>query len=481
MNSNELILVTGASGYIGGCLIPRLLDKGHRLRCLSRNPAQLENRSWFSRVEFVQGDILSSETVDKALEGVTASYYLVHNMASGDRYPERDLLAATHFGSAAGRAGLQHIIYLGGLADPETDISGHMRSRLQTGDRLRQGGVPVTEFRASMIIGAGSISFEMIRFLTEQIPIIIGPRWFHNCSQPIAIENVLDYLLAALETQGCQNQVFEIGGQDLITYAETILIYAHIRGLKRGLIVLPFFPLKLMAFGMEKLSPVPAHIARPLIDGMRSPSIVKNDAASRVFPDIHPIAYSLAVASALSKLSPTNIEPVWKNSADSVKIIKHAGFLINSLQVSVDATPEAIFQVLTGMGGESGWLYLNSLWQLRGLVDRLLGGPGMRGRQAGQLSQGSTIDFYRVEALEPERLFRLQAELRAPGSGWMEWQIKPQARSDSILSQVAYFAPKGIAGFLYWYILFPVHRLIFAGLLKSIARRAIEHQQFRID
>ena len=337
MNPDGLILVTGANGYIGGCLVPRLLEKGYRVRCLTRDPAHLENRSWYSRVEVFQGDILACETVDKALAGVTTSYYLVHNMASGYRYPERDMLAATNFGSAAGRAGVEHIIYLGGLADPGAEISRHMRSRLQTGERLRAGGIPVTEFRASMIIGAGSISFEMIRFLTEQIPILVGPTWFHNLAQPIAIENVLDYLLAALITQGCQNQVFEIGGKDRITYAEAMQIYARMRGLRRGLIVLPMMPLELMAFGVDRLTPVPANIARPLIDGMRSHSIVRNDAASRVFPEIKPIDYRLAISNALSKLSPEHIEPAWENRVDSVKIFKHAGFFIHSQQIGVDA------------------------------------------------------------------------------------------------------------------------------------------------
>jgi uncharacterized protein YbjT (DUF2867 family) len=481
MNTNGLILVTGANGYIGGCLVPRLLEKGYRVRCLTRKPAHLENRSWFSQIEPFQGDIIACETLDKALEGVTASYYLIHNMASGQRYPERDIIAATNFGSAAGKAGVEHIIYLGGLADPDAQISRHMRSRLQTGDRLRQGGVPVTEFRASMIIGAGSISFEMIRFLTEQFPVLIGPRWFHNYAQPIAIENVLDYLLAALETHGCQNQVFEIGGKDLITYAEAMQIYAHMRGLKRRLIVLPIAPLRLMAYGVDKLTPVPASIARPLIDGMRSHSVVMNDAASRTFPQIKPIDYRLAISTALSKLSPAHIEPVWENCVDSVKIIKHAGFLIESRHLSVGAKPEVVYQVLTELGGKRGWLYLNSLWQLRGLLDRLVGGPGMRGRQESELSEGNTLDFYRVEALEPGKMLRLQAEVKAPGAGWMEWRLKPQPGGNTVLSQIAYFAPKGLAGFLYWYILYPVHRFVFAGLIKGIARRAIEHQQLSPD
>ena len=481
MNLHGLILVTGANGYIGGCIVPRLLKKGYRVRCLTRNPANLENRSWHSRVEIIQGDILARETLENALEGVTASFYLVHNMTSGLQYPERDMLAATNFGIAAGNAGLEHIIYLGGLADPDADISAHMRSRLQTGDRLREGGVPVTEFRASMIIGAGSISFEMIRFLTEQIPILFGPRWFHNYAQPIAIENVLDYLLAALETQGCENQVFEIGGKDIITYAEAMLIYAHLRGLKRRMVILPVTPLKLMAYGVDKLTPVSVNIARPLIDGMRSHSVVRSDAASRVFPHIQPIEYRTAISTALSQLSPIYIEPVWENYQDSGKIIKHAGFLIDSRQVSIDAQPETIYRIITGLGGEFGWLYLDRLWKLRGLLDRLFGGPGMRGRQEGELGEGSVIDFYRVVTLEPGRLFRLQAEVQAPGVGWMEWRVKSQSTGNTLLSQNAYFAPKGVTGFLYWYSLYPIHELVFAGLVKSIARRAMEHQQLSLD
>ena len=263
----------------------------------------------------------------------------------------------------------------------------------------------------------------------------------------------------------------------MITYAEAIQIYARVRGLKRGLIVLPGMPLELMVIGVDQLTPVPANIARPLIDGMRSNSIVKNEAASQVFPEVKPIDYPQAIANALSKLSPAHIEPVWENCVDSVKIFKHAGFLINSQQMIVAAGPEVIYRILTGLGGKSGWLYLNSLWRLRGLLDRLIRGPGMRGRQAGELSVGYTIDFYRVEALEPGKLFRLQAELKAPGAGWMEWRIKPQTGGTTSLLQIAYFAPKGMAGFIYWYFLYPVHRLVFSGLIKGIARRAIEHQQ----
>ncbi len=473
MDKNDLILVTGANGYIGGCLVPRLLEKGYRVRCLTRNPACLENRSWFPRVETVQGDILACETIDRALDGVTASYYLVHNMSSGHLYPERDFVAANNFGLAAAKAGLKQIIYLGGLADLNSEISRHMRSRLQTGDTLREAGVPVTEFRASMIIGPGSISFEMIRFLIEQIPVLIGPRWLNNYSQPIAIENVLDYLLAALEVFASQNAVIEIGGKDKITYAQAMLIYARMRGLKRRVVLVPGVPLELLALGVQLLTPVPMNIAHPLIDGMRSHSVIRNNSAIRLFPDIVPLDYQSAVAAALSKHSPSHLEPVWEICADSVKIIRHAGFLIDSRQIRLHIPPENVYRVLVGLGGKRGWLYLNLLWQLRGLLDRLIGGPGMRGRQEGKLKEGSIIDFYRVDSLEPDRLFRLQADMKAPGTGWMEWRVQPQAEGVTRLSQIAYFAPKGITGFLYWYLLYPIHQLVFAGLIKRIARRAM--------
>jgi len=276
---------------------------------------------------------------------------------------------------------------------------------------------------------------------------------------------------------GCQNQVFEIGGKDLITYAEAMLIFARMRGLKRRMVILPLAPIKLMAYGVDILTPIPVNIARPLIDGMRSHSVVKNDAASRIFPQIQPVDYRTAISTALSKLAPEYLEPAWENYVGSVKIIKHAGFLIDSRQVSVDASPEAVFHVITSLGGKSGWLYLNCLWQLRGLLDRLIGGPGMRGRQECEPSVGSTVDYYRVETLDPSRLFRLRAEVKAPGAGWMEWRVKQLSGGNSMLSQTAFFAPKGLAGFLYWYILYPLHRLVFAGLINKIAQMAMQYQQ----
>ena len=443
--------------------------------CLVRNASDLQSRSWFSQVEVMQCDLIDCAGLSKAMQDVSAAYYLIHSMARGRHYHELDLTAAGAFASAASAAGVEHIIYLGGLADPNARIGLHMRSRIQTGNILRQGSVPVTEFRASMIIGPGSISFEMIRYLTEQFPFLVGPRWLHNHAQPVAAQNVLDYLLAALETPACRGKVIEIGGPHILTYAETMLEYARLRGLKRRLLTLPVIPVRLMAYWVDKLTPVPESIAAPLIDGMRSDSVVRDDVAHQIFPDIQTMDYQAAVSCALSQLKPAQIEPTWRSSPVSDIIVKHAGFLIDSRQIRVEASPEAVYRVCIRLGGKRGWLYLDGLWKLRGLLDQLIGGPGMRGRQDDdELSEGQVVDYYSVETLEPGQMVRLRAELKAPGEGWMEWKVKSQPEGDTILSQVGYFAPKGVPGFLYWYGLFPIHRLVFAGLIKKIALRAVD-------
>jgi len=291
MTSERLVLVTGATGYVGGNLAPRLLAMGYRVRMLARDASRLQGRSWRSQVEVVEGDIISPQVVNQALQEVSTAYYLIHNMASGKDYVEREIESAHNFATAASAAGVEHIIYLGGLADPAEDIGSHLRSRLQTGDILRQGSVPVTEFRSSLIIGSGSYSFELIRYLSEQFPILPGPRWMHKCTQPIAIQNVLDYLTSALEDQACRGKTYEIGGKDMLRYADTIYLYARLRGLKRRLIPLPGIPIKVLAELAGILTPVPARIASPLLEGMRGASVICNDLAKRDFPLIQPIGY----------------------------------------------------------------------------------------------------------------------------------------------------------------------------------------------
>jgi uncharacterized protein YbjT (DUF2867 family) len=465
------ILVTGATGYIGSCLIPRLLEKGYVVRVLVRDLETLRGRNWLSQVEVAQGDLLEVVSLRSALEGVTAAFYLVHNMSSGRHYEAREAESAGNFAAMAEAAGLQQIIYLGGLANPDEKIGAHMRSRLHTGEILRSGRVPVTEFRASLVIGSGSISFEMIRYLTEQVPVLVGPLALKNLAQPIAVQDVLDYLLAALETPACQGGIYEIGGKDVLSYAQAMSAYARLRGLKRAILLLPWVPANLMAALVGKLTPVPAHIARPLIGGMRSSSIVRSEAAGQAFPDIHPQPYRDSILRALEQLTPSRLEPTWKNGA-SLSRYRKEGFFIENRQIRIKVRPEAVFQVVIGMGGKNGWYFMDGLWKLRGFLDRLAGGVGLRGRSSEEnLSENDVVDYYFVEALEAGRLLRLKAELKAPGDGWMEWQTIPDGEG-TLLTQTAFFAPRGVPGFLYWYLLWPVHAMVFAGMIRAIARHA---------
>jgi len=470
----ELILVAGSTGYVGRHLVPALLARGYRVRCLARQPQRLASQSWFSQVEVVQGDVFQRQSLDRAMEGVSVAYYLVHNMTSGQQYAERDLVSARNFAQAASQAGVKHIIYLGGLADPDARIGGHLRSRIQTGDALRQGDVSVTEFRASIVIGPGGTAFELVRYLTEQFPLLPAPPWVTNLVQPIAIQNVIDYLLATLETHPDHNTVYEIGGPGAMTFAETMLTYAHLRGLKRRMLKLPFLPVPLMAFFAGKLTPVPYSMAHPLIDGMRGDSVLQDDAASRDFPQVRLIDYPTMVEGALSQLAPEHIDPLDFSGTRAVTSARHQGFLIDQRRVRLELPQDAVYRAISRLGGKAGWLYLNGLWKLRGWLDRLLGGPGMRGRAVeDRLELGDVVDYYTVDALLPGQMLRLRADLRAPGLGWMEWQVHPNPAGGVTLSQTAYFAPKGLPGYLYWYLLAPVHRLVFAGLIRRLARRAL--------
>jgi len=479
---SDLLLVTGVTGYVGSCLVPHLLEKGYRVRVLVRDPKRLHGRAWLPRVEVAPGGMLDAGSLKIALEQVTAAIYLVHNMSSGQGYESRELESARNFLAAAEAADIQHIVYLGGLANPQEEIGPHLRSRLQTGEILRSGHIPVTEFRASLVIGSGSISFEMIRYLTEQIPVIVGPRNLKKLTQPIAIQNVLEYLLAALETPACRGRVYEIGGGDVLSYAQTMLTYARLRGLNRRVLLFPWISDTLMAFFTGKLTPVPSLIARPLIGAMRSHSIVRDGSALEMFPQVQPLAYQDSVLQALENLSPPRLDQDWQNGASFCRM-KREGFFIENRQGRIAVQPEVVYQIVSGMGGKGGWIYLNGLWKLRGFIDRLIGGPGLRGRSSKEtLSVGDVLDYYCVEAVTPGRLLRLKAELKAPGLGWMEWRTDPDVNSDgTVLSQTVFFAPRGVWGFIYWYFLWPVHALVFAGLIRGIARRAMEFEVSRGD
>jgi len=471
----KIILVAGATGYIASRLIPKLLEQGYRVRCLVRQLHRIQTRTWFPSVETVRGDIREPSTLLPAMAGIHVAYYLIHSMSSGRGYTTLERDGARNFASAAEQAGVGHIIYLGGLADPQEKIAAHMRSRIETGETLRQGKVPVTEFRAGVIVGPGSISFEMIRFMTELMPVIFGPPWLQNMAQPIAVQNVIDYLLAALESELDQSRVFEIGGPDRMSYADLMLTYGRLRGLRRRHVHLPGIPLWFMAMGVAWITPVPAAIARPLVDGMRSDSLIQDDAIHRTFPYIQPIGYEEGVNLALSQLRPDCLEPNWVGCDKSVKVMKHEGFFIDHRCEEIAVTPQDVFQIIADLGGEKGWLYANRLWHLRGWLDHSLGGPGMRGR-AQDLKVGEVVDFYRVEAFEDGKLLRLYSELKAPGEGWMEWRVEDFDGVTKV-SQTGFFTPRSISGFAYWYLLAPFHKLVFRGLIKAIVRKSKNSKQ----
>ncbi len=474
MTASPLILVTGATGYIASRLIPRLLERGYRVRALARQPWRLRGRAWFRHVEVAPGDVMVPSTLTAAMEGVHTAYYLIHNMSSGRGYTEKELDGARNFTAAAESAGVEHIIYLGGLADPQAHIAAHMRSRIETGEVLRACRVPVTEFRAGVIVGPGSISFEMIRFMTELLPLVPGPTWMSNRSQPIAAQNVLDYLLAALETPEGRCQVFEIGGPDLMVYSQLMLEYARLRGHKRRMILLPYIPLWFMAFGVGLTTPVPQRIAYPLIDGLRSDSRVQEPTAQQVFPNVNLIPFHQAVQDSLAQLHPNHLEPVWTDGRRPVVNVKHEGFFINHRSMHVDAPPEAVRRVIHSLGGENGWLYADFLWKLRGWLDSFLR-PYKTSQpfplRGAALQPGDILDFYRVEDVTSARLL-LRDELLTPGDSWMEWQIVPDG-DGTHLTQTGYFAPRGLLGFLYWNGLYPIHEFVFRGMFREIARQAV--------
>ena len=483
-NSNGcLVLVTGATGYIGGRLVPRLLKMGYRVRCLVRDPARLQGRPWQQSVEMVAGDVLQPESLAAAMQDVQAAYYLVHSLAGGSDFHRRDLDAAGHFGSAARAAGIERIVFLGGLAESTSGLSEHLRSRQQTGDSLRSSGVPVTEFRAGVIVGSGSVSFEMIRYLTERLPVMICPRWVYTRTQPIGIREVLEYLTAALTAPESRERIIEIGGSQVVTYGEMMTIYAEVRGLTRWLVPVPVLTPRLSSYWVNLVTPIPSVIARPLIEGLRNENVVRDLSARELFPDIHPVSYRTATARTLAALQAGNIETTWSDALSTshgtvppVVLTTQEGMISEHRQRLVDASPANVYKVFTGLGGKRGWLYMNWAWEIRGFLDRLFGGAGLRRgrRDPDNLRVGDAIDFWRVEAVEPEHMLRLRAEMKVPGKAWLQFQAKPFDDNQTLLSQTALFAPKGLMGLLYWYLLYPFHGLIFSGLIDQIGERAVE-------
>jgi uncharacterized protein YbjT (DUF2867 family) len=471
------VLLTGATGYIGGRLVSVLEDAGVRLRCLARQPAVLASRV-SPETEVVAGDLLDPASLDRALAGIDVAYYLVHSMGAHGDYRDADRTAARNFGAAAKRAGVQRIVYLGGLATGDEAFSKHLRSRIETGEVLRASGVPVVEFRASVVIGSGSLSFELIRALVDRLPVMVCPRWVATLAQPIAIDDALAYLAAALQLPGSESRTFEIGGADQASYGDVMREYARQRGLKRAMLSVPLLTPRLSSLWLGLVTPVYARVGRELIEGLRNRSVVTDAAALAAFP-IRPIGMREAIARAIRYEDRTFALTRWSDArssggaAPSPADARFGGKLIDARRVHVAVGADRAFGPIAKIGGSRGWYYATWLWRVRGAMDLLIGGVGMRRgrRDPDAPAVGDALDFWRVEAYEPGRRLRLAAEMKVPGRAWLEFEVAPDG-GGALIRQTAVFEPAGLPGLLYWYVLLPVHTVMFGGMLRQIARRA---------
>jgi len=484
------ILVTGATGYVGGRLVPCLLQEGYRVRCFVRDAERLRAQPWGDEVEVAVGDALEADTVPPAMEGVDAVYYLIHSLGTGeDTFAERDRRAATHVRTAAEEAGVERLVYLGGMRPKGERQSEHLQSRIETGDVLRDGPIPVTEFRAAQIVGSGSLSFELVRYLTERVPLMICPTWVQTPTQPIAVRNVLQYLMAALEQPDSAGEIIEIGGSDVLTYVEMFETYAAVRGLKRWIVNVPFLTPRLSSHWIGLVTPISNAIARPLVKGLDNEVVVDDpEKAARLFPNISPMAYEAAVRLALRRAASDTIPTVWNSAVSSApsapdrtkELTTTEGLHREVRRTPVAASPERTFAAVQRLGGDMGWLYGTALWRLRGWVDQVLGGVGFRKgrRSATDLRVGDAVDFWRVEALEA-RLLRLRAEMQLPGRAWLQFEVEAlDDREGSRLVQTVFFEPKGLTGTLYWQLVRPAHGLLFGGLLRALKQRIEQDDQF---
>ena len=471
------ILIVGASGYIGSRLVPILRERGHDLVLTSRDPRPLAAR--FPDLPVVAADLLDAASLGGALRDIDVAYYLAHSMEGGERgFADRDLTAARNFGAAAGHAGVGRIVYLGGLGEDEPGLSRHLVSRHETGAELARHGVPVTEFRAAVIIGSGSASFEILRHLTERLPIMITPRWVKTRCQPIAIRDVLDYLVGALDHPDISG-IVEIGGPDVLSYGDMMRGYARLRGLRRLMIPVPVLTPRLSSYWVSLVSPVPSGIARPLIEGLRNEVVVRDAAPAAAF-GLQPMPYVEALQRAIDRTGRRNVESTWFDSLDAPgtaglsSLTSREGMIIEQRQRPIDASPERVFAEVERLGGETGWPYLNVLWRIRGLMDRAVGGVGMRlGRRDRDLLRvGDAVDFWRVEEIRRPELLRLRAEMKVPGRAWLQYEVIPDGPGCRLV-QTAFFEPKGLPGLVYWYALYPIHGLIFRGTVRVLGERAL--------
>jgi len=453
------------------------------VRCLARPQTGLASRVG-EATEVVYGDVLEAESLTPALAGIESAFYLIHSMGSASDFEERDRTAARNFARAARRAGVRRIIYLGGLGQGQ-DLSPHLRSRHEVGDVLRESGVPVLELRASIVIGSGSLSFEMIRALVERLPVMITPRWVEVEAQPIAVDDLLAYLVAALDVPLAESRVFEIGGADRVSYGDLMREYARQRGLRRVMVRVPVLTPRLSSLWLGLVTPLYARVGRKLIESIKHPSIVRAPSALAVFP-VQPRGSREAIAAAIRNEDREIAESRWYDAFSSGGEgrswtgVSFGNRLVDSRKRDVDVGPEEAFAPIRRIGGETGWYAYDRLWRLRGFVDLLAGGVGVRrGRSAPEVPHvGDALDFWRIEAYEPDRLLRLSAEMKLPGRAWLEFEVVPRDGGATI-RQTALFDPAGLLGLAYWYALYPLHALVFSGMLRGIARAATDGRRSR--
>jgi len=482
---SDIILVTGATGYVGGRLIPALLDADYRVRAMGRSLDKIGCRPWagHSRVELVQGDVLAFESLKKAVSGCRAAYYLVHSMiAQKEKFVEADRRAAQNMVAAATAEGLERIIYLGGLAEAaHGDLSKHLKSRIEVADILQTGAVPTTDLRTPMILGSGSASFEILRYLVERLPAMTTPRWVRSLNQPIAIRNVITYLIECLAHEETIGQTFDIGGPDILTYRDLLDIYAEEAGLRKRLIIpVPVLTPTLSALWIHLISPVPTSIALPLTEGLTSDAVCTENRIQAIIPQ-KLLSCREAIRLALDRIKQEQVDTCWMDAGDLREPewahcgdAEWAGGTIMNCgyRARINAAVEDVWQPVSRIGGKTGWYFGNFLWRLRGIMDRLAGGVGLRRgrRHPTQIGVGDALDFWRVLEVDPPQRLLLVAEMKTPGEALLEFQITPLAGGQVELQMLSRFLPKGLFGILYWYVLYPFHQWIFYGMLKALAK-----------
>ncbi|MBC6458783.1 SDR family oxidoreductase [Actinomadura sp. HBU206391] len=490
-------LVTGATGYIGGRLVPELLLAGHEVRCMARRPERLRDLPWAGEVDIAGADVNDADAVSKALDGMDVAYYLIHAIGGGDDFAAADRRAAEIFAAAAGEARIRRIVYLGGPASgpgpagerepvPGGGLSPHLRSRAEVGEILLASGVPTAVLRAAVIIGSGSASFEILRHLTERLPVMITPRWVGTRIQPIAVRDVLRYLVGCATLPPEVNRGFDIGGPDVLTYADMMRRYAAVAGLPpRVILRVPLLTPKLSSLWVGLVTPVPGRLARPLVESLRTEAVAREHDVSRFVPDPPQglIGFDRAVELALRRIQDRDVLTRWSSAstpgAPSDPLPTDPDWAGGRLYVDertrvIDAPSAAVWRVIESIGGQNGWYSLPMAWRVRGFLDRLAGGVGLRRgrRDPCRLRVGDAVDFWRVEEVEPGRLLRLRAEMRLPGLAWLELSVRAEG-GRTVYGQRAIFYPRGLLGHLYWRAIWPFHGLVFGGMPRNVAVKAL--------